>query len=106
MIMRGVLSAALAAVAITLWTPLPAFPQPADDLDSLKKDLETLTEGQTAIQRDLREIRRLLRARPAAAAPAPAPPPVPREIVLNLDGAPVKGEKTAKVTLVEFTDYQ
>jgi len=26
--------------------------------------------------------------------------------VLNLDGAPVKGDRKAAVTLVDFTDYQ
>jgi len=28
------------------------------------------------------------------------------DLMLNVEGAPFKGEKTAKVTVVEFTDYQ
>ena len=98
---RGALLAFLTAVAITVWAH-PAFTQPVDELKALREDLETLREGQTAIQKDLQEIKSLLRARPTAAAPAP----LPQEVVLSLDGAPVKGDKTAKVTLVDFTDYQ
>jgi len=30
----------------------------------------------------------------------------PRELVLSIDGRPVKGEKNAKLTLIEFADYQ
>ena len=100
---RAVLLGLLSVVAITLGAH-PALSQPVDDLEALKKDFETLKEGQAAIQKDLQEIRGLLRARPTAAAPAPAP--VPQEVVLSLDGAPVKGDKNAKVTLVDFTDYQ
>ena len=98
---RGALLAFLTAVAITV-VAHPAFAQPVDEFTALMKDLETLREGQTAIQKELQEITSLLRARPTAAAPAP----VPQEVVLSLDGAPAKGDTTAKVTLVDFTDYQ
>ena len=40
-----------------------------------------------------------LAIRPSAAGPSP-------EAVLSVDGAPFKGDKNAKLTLVEFTDYQ
>jgi len=96
---RGALLAFLTTVVITLWADL-AFSQPVDELNALKGDIEALKEGQTAAQRDLEEIRSLLEARPTAAAPAP------EEVVLNLDGAPVKGDRKAAVTLVDFTDYQ
>ena len=71
--------------------------QPTDDL---KKDIEALKEGQKAIQKDLQEIKTLLQSRPAA------PPPPPQNVVLDLGKSPVKGERTAKLTLVEFSDYQ
>ena len=77
----------------------PAAAQSTDDLSSLRKDVDALKEGQKAIQSDLQEIKNLLRARPGAAAPAP-------EVVLSVDGAPFKGDKNAKLTLVDFTDYQ
>jgi hypothetical protein len=69
-------------------------------LRALGKDIEALKEGQKALQKDLQEIKTLLQARPAAA------PVVPQNVVLNVDGAPFKGEKTAKLTLIEFTDFQ
>ncbi len=99
--MKAALLAALAAATMMLWAQ-PGFTQPADELKALRKDVETLKEGQRAIQKQLQEIKSLLQAKPTAAAPGPAP----QEVVLSLDGAPVKGEKTAKVAMVEFTDYQ
>ena len=46
-----------------------------------------------------RKIKNLLRAATTAAGPA-------AEVVVSVDGAPSKGNKNAKLTLVEFTDYQ
>jgi len=71
-------------------------PQTTDDL---KKDIEALKEGQKAIQKDLQEIKTLLQ-RPAG------PPPPPQNVVLELGKSPFKGESKAKLTLVEFSDYQ
>ena len=94
----GITVAILTAASITLWAQ-SGFSQSESDLKSLRKDVETLKEGQTAIQKELQEIKGLLRARPTTAAPA-------QEVVLSIDGAPFRGSKNAKVTLVEFTDYQ
>ena len=91
------------AVLSALVSPPPGSAQTSDEVKALRKDVETLRDGQAAIQRDLQEIKRLLQARPAAPAAAAAPP---QEVVLSLDGVPVKGARSAKVTLVEFTDYQ
>ena len=95
---RAAASAALVVLTI-LGAAQPGFPQPSEDLKNLRKDLDALKEGQKAIQSDLQEIKNLLRARPTAAAPT-------QEAVVSVDGAPFKGEKNAKVTLVDFTDYQ
>ena len=75
--------------------------QPSEDLKNLRKDVEALKEGVKAIQSDLQEIKNLLRARPTAAAPAPDQP-----FVMSIEGVPFKGDKNAKVMVVEFTDYQ
>jgi len=76
------------------------------EIQGLRRDIEGLKAGQQGLQKDLQEIKTLLQNRPAAAAAAPTAPAVPQNLVLNLDGAPMKGEKTAKLALVEFTDYQ
>ena len=72
------------------------------EVQALRREVEGIREGQRALQRDLQEIKALLQARPAAGG-APA---MPQNVVFNLDGAHMKGEKSAKLVLVEFTDYQ
>jgi len=71
-----------------------------DELNSLKKDIETLKEGQTAIQKDLQEIKNLLRAKQT-----PQPPEF-KETTISIQGDQFKGNKEAKVVLIEFMDYQ
>jgi hypothetical protein len=78
-----------------------ALGQSADDLAALRRDINALKEGQTAVLRELQQIRTLLSQAPAAARPA-----APQEAVVSLREGPSKGNKDAKVTLVEFTDYQ
>jgi protein-disulfide isomerase len=80
------------------------FAQSADDIKALRNDIQSLKEGMAAIQRDLQELKTLLQQQ-ARQAPAAGSPP-PQDIVLSLDGTAPKGEKNAKVTLVEYTDYQ
>jgi protein-disulfide isomerase len=70
--------------------------------DDLKKDIQNLKDGQQAIQKDLQEIKKLLAARPAAA----AAPEQALNAVISVDGEPFKGDKNAKVTLVEFSEFQ
>jgi protein-disulfide isomerase len=94
--------AGIVAGLVVLGAP-PGLTQSSDDLNNLRKEVEALKEGQKAIQSDLQEIKNLLRSRPTAGAPAAAPA---AEVTLSVDGAPVKGDKAAKVTLVDFTDYQ
>ena len=90
-----------AVIALTLWGAQPGLTQaPGDDLRALRKEIEALKEGQAAIQKDLQEIKNLLRARPAAV------PAEPQNIVLSVADAPFKGEKSAKLTLIDFSDYQ
>ena len=72
-----------------------------EDLQDLRQEIETLKEGQQAIQKALQEIKSLLSTRQA---PAPAPPPL--DVLLDIGGSPFKGNRNAKLTLIEFTDYQ
>lgn len=87
----------------------PAFTQSTDDLSGLRKDVEALKQGQATIQKELQELKNLLQQRAAPPAPRAAAAPAVTElqdVVLSIDGAPVKGDKDAKVTLIEFSDYQ
>ncbi|HEV8608659.1 MAG TPA: hypothetical protein VGS98_01120 [Thermoanaerobaculia bacterium] len=85
--LTGILLAALASAQ---------QPQQSDDL---KKDIEAIKESQKAIQKDVQEIKALLQSRQQPAAP-------PQNVVLDLGKNAFKGERTAKLTLVEFSDYQ
>jgi len=89
-------------IALTFWGAQPGLTQaPSDDLKAVRKEIEALKEGQAAIQKDLQEIKNLLRARPVPALPAEQV-----GMVLSVEGAPFKGERQAKLTLIDFSDYQ
>ena len=87
----------LASLLAALLAAPIAFAQPPTTED-LKKEMDAMRETLRAIQKDLQDIKSLLQSR---GAPAP-----PRNVVLDLAGRPSRGERTAKLTLVEFSDYQ
>ncbi len=66
--------------------------------DDLKKDIESIREILKTIQKDIQDIKANM-ARPAG-------PPSPVGVVLDVANNPFRGERTAKLTLVEFSDYQ
>jgi protein-disulfide isomerase len=69
--------------------------------DQLKDEIQELKKGQDQIQKDLEEIKKLLQQGNRAAPAKPAFKPTD----MKLGDAPTKGESTAPVTLVEFSDY-
>lgn len=69
----------------------------------LRDEIEALKKGQQQIQKELQEIKRLIQTTQRPSAPAG---PNVKGKVFDLGSNPMKGEQTAKVTLVEFTDYQ
>lgn len=77
----------------------PGLTQPSDELKSLKKELEELKEGQKAIQKDLQEIKNRLQLIGVL-------PEEPKNLFLNIAGKPIKGSKNARLTLMEFSEYQ
>jgi predicted nucleic acid-binding Zn-ribbon protein len=88
-----------------LFIAQPVFSQTTkttDELKAIREEMSSLKEGQTAIQKDLQEIKKLLQARPAAQPQAAEF----KEAIVNVEGAPSKGDKNAKLVLVEFSDYQ
>ena len=74
----------------------------------LRKQIEELKTGQEQIRKDIADIKRLLQALASSRAAAPAAPAAPdvRNLVLDVGKNPFRGEPSAKLTLVEFTDYQ
>ena len=80
----------------------------ADDFGALQRDVEILKDGQKEILKELQDLKNILRGpQPTFAAPVRPPSPGGGETtVVSIAGAPSKGEITAKVTLVEFSDYQ
>jgi hypothetical protein len=120
--MKGLAALAAALATLALLPAGPGFAQQAGsdmkkELEALKegqakmqreleikKDLDALKEGQIRLQKDIQELKTLLQARPAAAPAGPVASPLPA--ILTVENAPFKGEKNAKITLVDFTDYQ
>jgi protein-disulfide isomerase len=89
-------------LAALLLLPIPASGQdPSVEVKELKKEIESLKIIQTEILKELLEIKKLLAARSTASSDTP-----PREIIIDTEGAPSKGNETARYTLIEFSDYQ
>ena len=90
---RGYLSVLLLGLALAS----SATPQELST-DELRKDIQALQESLKAIQKDLQEIKGMLARQ--------APPASGIGVVIDIGNNPVKGERTAKLTVVEFSDYQ
>ena len=86
----------LAIVLVCLPAQLILAQEPTNA--ELKKDIEVLKEGMKSLQKDLQDIKALLQSRQQ--------PSAPQNVVLDLSDKPFKGDKTAKLALVEFTDFQ
>lgn len=84
----------------------PAAAQSEEDLRMLRQEVETLKEGQKRIEKELEVIKNVLRGMLAAQAPGREAPQPFKPVVVSVEGSPFKGDKNAKVTLVDFTDYQ
>jgi protein-disulfide isomerase len=95
--MMRVLRASAVVVGLVVCASSLGSAQTTDE--QMKKDIEALKAGQEAIQKDLAEIKRLLQTRPAAADALPRDP-------IAIASEPFKGNGTAKVALIEFSDYQ
>jgi hypothetical protein len=69
--------------------------------EPVKEEIAKLKEGQETIKKELQEIKKLLQARQA-----PRKAVEFKETVVNIDNDPFKGDKLAKVTIIDFSDYQ
>ena len=69
------------------------------ELRALRQEIESLREGQREIQSELRELKELLQQVAENSAQAG------RKFV-SVDDDPVMGENTARVVLIDFSDFQ
>jgi protein-disulfide isomerase len=83
------------AGAIALAAPGAAQQTTNDDLKKQLDALRTMVEG---IQKDLQDVKGLLARQ--------APPPSGVGSIIDFGDRPANGERTAKLTMVEFSDYQ
>ncbi len=88
-----------------LWSQ-PGDSQPTDDLKAMQKDIEALKDAQKRVEKELNAIKNLLRRRQAPQARRRRAPQPFKPIVLSIGDDPYKGEKNAKVTIIDFSDYQ
>src|SRR4026208_1291199 len=72
----------------------------SEELQSIRKDVDTIKANQTEIEKSVKELKALARAG------QPAPPLAPENIVLGIDDDPLMGDQKAKLVLVEFSDFQ
>ncbi len=93
----AVLSAGLLALAAAPVTVAQTSDQ------EMRKEIEALKQGQHQIRKDLADIKRLLQQQKTP--PPPSGPNVAGK-VFDIGANPVKGLPTAKLTLIEFLDYQ
>jgi protein-disulfide isomerase len=89
----GVLLSTVVAIAVA---PRGLAQSSQEELKALRKEVEVLKQGQDAIQKNVQIIRDILSGKQ---------PPL-ENVSVNTDGARFQGEKSAKVVMVEFSDFQ
>ncbi len=98
---RVIQSVALCVLVLALAGSGRASSQESDQ--DLRAEIEALKQGQQQILKDVQAIKKILED--ATRKAAPAGPQVAGK-VFSVSEHAIKGESTAKLTLVEFTDYQ
>ncbi len=79
----------------------PVVAQTNLEYQLLQKDMESLKQGQAGLKKDIEELKKLIQASRQAPAAGEF-----KEAIIDIKGAPIKGDKNAKLVLMEFSDYQ
>lgn len=93
----------LAMASVFIFSTQLSFAQrrpTSEELQSLRKDVDTIKANQADIEKSVKELKAL------AGAGQPAPPLAPENIVLGIDDDPLMGDQKARLVLVEFSDFQ
>ena len=96
--------ATVSFVAVLSLSP-PLEQNPADELAALKREIQALKEQQAQMQRELQAIKSFLQA---AMQPRQQQEPEVAGLIgamLPIEGEPSMGTTTAKITIVEISDY-
>src|SRR5512144_786815 len=88
----------LLPLVFLFYVPPSRAQQQQQSIEELSKQIEALTQSVKAMQKDLQDIKAMLQSR--------VPTPPPQNVLLDLGGHPTRGDDTAKLILVEFSDYQ
>jgi hypothetical protein len=96
----------LAAFLLIPPTVAPAAAQSDAEINKLRQEIEGLKDSQEKIERDIEIIKNVLRGILAGQARGREAPEPAKPVVLSVEGKPFKGERSAKLTLVDFSDYQ
>jgi len=97
---RGLLALLLTLGGLT--QPTPGQDTLTQEVDQLKEQIQDLEEQHSQILKDLEEIKKAL----TAARPQAQPADPAKGKVTSVAGAPFKGDPNAKLTVIEFSDYQ
>jgi hypothetical protein len=84
-----------------LFSVQTAFSQTAEEFKAQQKEIDALKEGQAGLNKEIQDLKKLVESKPAA-----APGGEFKEAIINIKGAPIKGDKNAKLVFIEFSDYQ
>jgi len=67
---------------------------------------QQIVDSQREILRQIQAMQSSPGTPTVQAPPQPALPDVPSDFVMNIDGAAIKGRADAKLTLIEFSDFE
>jgi protein-disulfide isomerase len=87
----------LVACALAVVQPRATAAQSPAQLEALQQEIQALREGQKRLEAELEAVKKLAVDRHTSQL---------QDTVLSIEGSPFKGESRAKVTVVEFSDYQ
>lgn len=102
---RHTASALVLTMCLAPFAAVPAAWGQAEEQD-IQQQLEELRKGQQQLRGELKEIKQLLAASARQPAARPDPSAKVKDQVFDLGENPMKGKVAARLTLVEFLDYQ
>lgn len=84
-----------------------SVPAPPADVKALVREIQELKAGQARLEKDLKFVVDYIRSRQGAQnAPSAPYAAAPADLVVDIKGAPVKGDRLAKIVVLDFNDFQ